>query len=247
MNDKNLIKKRFEKGIKTYQQNAIIQKRMADKLIMLIKQYINLDKFDNIFEIGCGSGILTKVAKRSFIYKNYFLNDITDVSGLYPSDNFILGDIEQVNLSKKEYIFDLIISNATFQWINDLNNLFKNLYMNLEKEGYFCFTTFGKENFIELKRVANISLKYYSLENLSYILSSNNFEILHIEEDMNKLFFENPYQVLKHIKNTGVNSIKKAIWTKNKLNNFINTYQEFYTDISLTYHPIYIICKKRII
>ncbi len=247
MNDKNLIKKRFEKGIKTYQQNAIIQKRMADKLIMLIKQYINLDKFDNIFEIGCGSGILTKVAKRSFIYKNYFLNDITDVSGLYPSDNFILGDIEQVNLSKKEYIFDLIISNATFQWINDLNNLFKNLYMNLEKEGYFCFTTFGKENFIELKRVANIFLKYYSLENLSYILSSNNFEILHIEEDMNKLFFENPYQVLKHIKNTGVNSIKKAIWTKNKLNNFINTYQEFYTDISLTYHPIYIICKKRII
>lgn len=247
MNDKNLIKKRFEKGIKTYQQNAIIQKRMADKLIMLIKQYINLDKFDNIFEIGCGSGILTKVAKRSFIYKNYFLNDITDVSELYPSDNFILGDIEQINLSKKEYIFDLIISNATFQWINDLNNLFKNLYMNLEKEGYFCFTTFGKENFIELKRVANISLKYYSLENLSYILSSNNFEILHIEEDMNKLFFENPYQVLKHIKNTGVNSIKKAIWTKNKLNNFINTYQEFYTDISLTYHPIYIICKKRII
>ena len=117
----------------------------------------------------------------------------------------------------------------------------------MEKEGYFCFTTFGKENFIELKRVANISLKYYSLENLSYILSSNNFEILHIEEDMNKLFFENPYQVLKHIKNTGVNSIKKAIWTKNKLNNFINTYQEFYTDISLTYHPIYIICKKRII
>ena len=184
---------------------------------------------------------------RHFSKYYYFLNDITDVSGLYPSDNFILGDIEQVNLSKKEYIFDLIISNATFQWINDLNNLFKNLYMNLEKEGYFCFTTFGKENFIELKRVANISLKYYSLENLSYILSSNNFEILHIEEDMNKLFFENPYQVLKHIKNTGVNSIKKAIWTKNKLNNFINTYQEFYTDISLTYHPIYIICKKRII
>lgn len=245
MNDKNLIKKRFEKGIKTYQQNAIIQKHMADKLIMLIKKYVNLDKFDNIFEIGCGSGILTKVAKRSFIYKDYFLNDITDVSELYPSDNFILGDIEQINLSKKGYIFDLIISNATFQWIDDLNNLFKNLNINLDKKGYFCFTTFGKENFIELKNVADISLNYHSLIDIKNFLICNNFKILHIEEEINKLFFENPYQVLKHIKNTGVNSIKKAIWTKNKLNNFINTYQKLYTDISLTYHPIYIICKKR--
>ena len=59
MMDKELIKKRFKKSLKTYNSHATVQNSMTDNLVCtLIK--LKGDNFDNILEIGCGTGYLTK-------------------------------------------------------------------------------------------------------------------------------------------------------------------------------------------
>ena len=52
---KFLVKERFRKCLKTYDDNAIVQKIMAQNLVSELEQ----KKYNKVLEIGCGTGILT--------------------------------------------------------------------------------------------------------------------------------------------------------------------------------------------
>ena len=72
MIDKELIKNRFKKSLKTYDENAFVQKTVAEKLVNLLP----CKDFSNILEIGCGSGILTKIINEKYNPELYVINDI---------------------------------------------------------------------------------------------------------------------------------------------------------------------------
>ena len=74
MLDKNLIETKFKNSIDFYDDNAVIQKIMADKLLSLIDK----KQFKNILEIGSYSGILTKRIVEKFDFENYLALDIVD-------------------------------------------------------------------------------------------------------------------------------------------------------------------------
>ena len=71
--NKDLIKKRFSRKLESYNENAKVQKQMCEKLL----SYIPKDrKYENILEIGCGTGLLTKLATDNLEYCSYIANDI---------------------------------------------------------------------------------------------------------------------------------------------------------------------------
>ena len=74
MLDKNLIKENFKKSLKTYEDNAFIQKKMAIKLAGLIKR----NNFCSILEIGSYTGLLTKEINKKFNFKKYVAIDIVN-------------------------------------------------------------------------------------------------------------------------------------------------------------------------
>ena len=61
----------FDKKFDRYDENAHIQKIVAKKLINLVPK----KKYDTIFEIGAGTGILTKNIITNLKYKNLLVND----------------------------------------------------------------------------------------------------------------------------------------------------------------------------
>ena len=63
--NKELIHNRFAKNLKSYDENAKIQKRMAERLM----SFINNKSPKNILEIGCGTGFLTKLIKENLDYE----------------------------------------------------------------------------------------------------------------------------------------------------------------------------------
>lgn len=243
MIDKSLVKKRFEKSLKTYDENALIQKIMAEKLIGLF----NKTHFDSVLEIGCSTGVLTKELTQKIEFNQYYANDIVSKSGEYfkqivPDGVFISGDIEKSKLPDN---FDLIISNACFQWLNNFEYTVKNLYNKLNDGGILAFSVFGDENLKEIKSIFNLSDKFYSLENLKKIFS--NYNVIKFEEDKHQLYFDSPLSVLKHLKYTGANALQPYKMTKSKLKIFEDKYSELYKKndkVFLTYNPVYIVLKK---
>ena len=234
MIDKALVKKRFSRNLKTYKDNSVVQNKMADKLVEMIRFQPK-----KILELGCGSGLLTEKLIKKFNTTTYDAIDIVEDCEKYINEissniNFYHSDIETFNFQDK---YDLIISNAVFQWVEDLPLFIEDIKKCLNPNGILLFSTFGTDNLLEISKLTGESLKYIAIQELNSLLHPQE-----IYEDKISLNFDTPKDVLKHLKYTGVNAISNNHWTKSDLKNFENGYHKLCpNNITLTYNPIYIL------
>lgn len=152
MIDKEKLKRRFSRNAKQYDQYAGVQKKMGDRLI----KHAALDgrQYKSILEIGCGTGYVTRALARQF--PDAAITAVDMAAGMIEhaqstiearNVTFLCGDIEELDI---KHSFDLIISNATFQWFNQLDCTLIKLTALLKNQGRMCFSTFGDGTFKEL-------------------------------------------------------------------------------------------------
>ncbi len=233
MLDKNLIQNNFKKSLKTYNRHAQIQKEMAQTLVSLIKK----QHFQNVLEIGSYTGILTEELIRKISFDEYLALDIVEsfdfIKNLSPKIKFQKSDIENFSTKQK---FDLITANASLQWCLDFENTIKKLKTFLNKNGILAISIFGEKNLFEIKETFNVGLDYLSIDEIKKIFS-NNAKII---EKTTSFEFQNPMEILKHLKYTGVNSISKNKLTISQIKEKMSILDKKYAN-KLTYNPLYII------
>ncbi len=250
--DKTLLQKRFCQASSTYDQHALVQQNMAKKLVSMAKQILP-GRQECALELGCGTGLLTKEIQNYFKYDRYTANDLvckveSNIKNIVAAKqdcnfNFIQGDAEQIRINQKQ---DVIWSGATIQWIQDLDMFFSKISQSLKTNGYFMLSSFDTDNFKEIKTLTGKGIDYLSMQDV-ILKASSFFKITDQQSWFEKLYFNNPIDVLKHMRFTGVNALTSARWNKSDLENFTNGYQSFKTTkgFPLTYNPFILILKKR--
>lgn len=249
-----LIARRFTKAIGTYPQEARVQQQIAAKMTRLLEQHLPQRPYRQVVEFGCGTGIYSRLLLRSLQPEHLLLNDICDgmrdcchdlLSHREHAVSFLPGDAEQMTFPQDT---ELITSCSALQWFEHPETFFRRCNDVLSKQGYFAFSTFGQENMKEIRTLTGQGLSYRSLAELETSLRSL-YDIVHSEEETVSLPFDTPMQVLYHLKQTGVTGTANAAWTRGKLNLFCSEYKRLFPAddgrVSLTYHPIYIIAKKK--
>lgn len=246
--DKTLVGKRFARSLETYSEQAVVQRVTAGKMLDELIRLKN-SRFSRVFEVGCGSGILTRMIAERLDTNKLFANDLVADCRNYVENicnaEFFPGDIEQLDNLPGD--LNLIISNATFQWLHHFEHTLEKMAGLLAKDGILAFSTFGPENVRELSQVKDVSLNYLSGDQLSREVDKH-YEVIFLDEDVVTVEFSDPMAVLKHLKNTGTNSLSDKIWTKSALKKFATEYYTRYrtkNGVSLTYHPVIVIARKK--
>lgn len=251
--DKPLVQKKFNYGLHSYNNHADIQKGITDKFVGMLKNegYRTLDK---VYEVGCGTGFLTQQLLNNFNIKQLTVNDLSCSSSEYiknislehqRSIEFACGDAELLEIPEK---CNAVVSTSAFQWFSRTDLFLAKVSRALNRGDLFAFSTFGPQNYREIKNITGVGLSYYSSTELATMLADN-FTIIDQVEWIESLEFDTPMQVLQHMKQTGVNGVKNGAFGKKQLNEFSEQYTRLYTKanqkIGLSYHPIIFITQKK--
>lgn len=262
MINKKIIKRNFSKACKKYNDYANVQLIMANKIINMIKK----DNIKSILEIGCGTGILTIKLLKKFKDIKLTLIDISEdmlqenkknliKEGIdIKNIDFICCDAEAYNSDEK---FDLIISNAAFQWFNSFKGGVEKYVNLLNNNGQLLVSTFGEDTFIELELSCIKATKELRIENKFKVRKTflKNEEIENVLKNLNKSYnfieerikeyHKDPWEFLKSVKNIGANmcSNEKVVTPPSVMKKILEVYSREFTKDDLafsTYHCIYI-------
>ncbi|MGC4377418.1 malonyl-ACP O-methyltransferase BioC [Fictibacillus sp. Mic-4] len=269
MINKQLLQKRFSKQAETYDQFAVVQKKMAEEVLAIVKRQKLKNETVAVLEIGCGTGYLTE--RLCALFPNALIHAVDLAPGMisvaqkrvmHRNVSFLCGDIEEMMLQHK---YDLIISNATFQWLNQLEHTLQYLFSHLQQNGVLCFSTFGHLTFQELHasfRQAKRSFQledanppgqpFYSLKGLQKVIahslepSSFSFKG---KERLEVQTFPGVRDFLTSIKKIGANNSNEGDYCQRPavFKKMMKIYESHYRLddlIKATYHCLYVTIEK---
>ena len=116
--DKALISRRFAKAVGTYLDKADVQRYVASRMAELTGRYIPSDIQERVLEIGCGTGMFTRMYLQQAVPEEMWLNDLCPEVEPYLADvlgekvHFMAKDAETLAFPEGQ---DLIVSCSAVQ------------------------------------------------------------------------------------------------------------------------------------
>ena len=219
----------FEKYAKTYDSNALVQKRVAKELVQ------KLDfRPKTILDLGCGTGEIYKniswevdkfvgVDSSKAMCKLHPKNDKTEIF----CDDFESKDfIEKI---AKQRPFDLIVSSSSLQWSRDIRRVFDS-YSNLSQKVAFSIFTSGT-----FKTIYEITGRDSFLPSFdSLVMLSSTFKKPNIEKKVFKVNFDDTVSMLKYIKMSGTSGGNRVLNYK-EIKYLIERYPYNYLEFELIF------------
>jgi len=253
--NQNRVRQSFRRGLSSYHQHASAQADIATRLIGLLLQQGAPKRFENVLEFGCGTGHLTQSLMQTLDIHHLTLNDLVAeaapqlaalTSHRAETTSFTFGPIETLPLPKE---LDLITSASTVQWIGDPAALMARLAARLCPGGWLAISGFGTAQFHQLRRLGSNAAapSYINAEDWPMQLPRD-VELVHVAQKPVEMLFDNAIDLLRHLRNTGVNAQAEQRWSRGRLAEFEGTYRSRFgqdNKLPLTYDPVWMIARKR--
>jgi malonyl-CoA O-methyltransferase len=153
--DKGSVRRAFEQAAVGYDAVAVLQHEMAGRMLERL-DYIRLEP-RLVLDLGAGTGYAIDGLQRRFrkariLALDFALAMLLRARGRGSWLNrprCVCADVEALPLANASV--DLVFSNASFQWCNDIQETFGECLRVLRPGGLLMFTTFGPDTLWELR------------------------------------------------------------------------------------------------
>ncbi|NQX60592.1 malonyl-ACP O-methyltransferase BioC [Paenibacillus qinlingensis] len=260
------IRRQFNRSANSYDAHAHVQRIMSDRLADSFIRWENKGNVAglNILEIGCGTGTLTEFLVNRWPGASITALDIApemiklaeqrvfsaeaNLIGEITSDRlrFLHADVEMWAPDAPMASFDLIVSNACFQWLSNPRQTLAHVRRLLRPGGMLIFTTFGPDTFYEMHKAFNEVYRASGLEpqrhGLSFLstnewynlLKESGFSSIHSECSIQREKYASVREFLLSVKAMGASTSEAASIRGLSLRRlFSNMYKEYEDKFSL--------------
>jgi len=255
---KKEISRRFSKAALSYDEYALVQKVCGAELATSITANCNPQI---ILEIGCGTGNYTSMLRNRFpgaeIHALDFAQGMVD-RAMYKLQQeagitFICADGE-LFLAENSRSFDLITSNATLQWFDDLALAFRHISDGLSAGGVMHTSLFGPKTLYELGKglqdlfdepVILPASQFHDKEKIVE-LAEPWFEKVSVFEKCYKKRYQSVRELLQYIRKTGTGGYhhRLPVLTRNRLKKLAGWFSE-HGGFETTYQIYFVSAIKR--
>lgn len=212
--DKQRAADRFDARRDTYDANTPVQQDIVDQLIAdAWRSGINrrLSRpAAACLEVGCGTGNLSR--RLASLIPDGFLY-LWDIGDRQPEGiagaRFTSCDAELQICRTQSERFDLIASASTIQWFNSPRRFLAECYRTLRPGGLLLLTAFTRGNMHELTAAGAASLNLPD-ERQWLTMLPRGFEIISWTPADYDMAFDNPVDVLRHLRLSGVNGLDRS-------------------------------------
>ncbi len=263
MDIKQSIRRNFARRADSYDRHAGVQRLMARELLDRVQEELTLSR--RILEVGCGTGYLTASLRQGHPGSELVALDLD--AALIAQARRRLGPDSQVSwlVADGEFFsqgdFDLIISNAVFQWFTNPREALQAYFQALSPRGCLAFATLGPQTFGELdaslrQAAAAMNLQtvpeipargFLNSQDWEDLLSRAGFSPIQMSRQIFTANFPTVPEFLRALKAMGATNPKPRPFSPRLLNALIQAYDaRFRTNGSVpaTYEIIWAVARK---
>ena len=249
-----MIKKNYKNFAKKYEESAVVQKEIIDRLIQRLS-LINISPV-KIIDIGSGIGLGTKNLIELYGNAELYMLDnsfeslnsrIIDKKNLYR----ICANFK--NIPCGDNLFDFVFSSSALHWDLDIKSSFEEIYRILKPGGLFLFSTYGPDTLIELRSAWSLVDNnkhvndFYDMHDLGDLMLNLNFFDTVVDSEKIIIDYEDVIHLQRDLKNIGSkvlheNDQYKGLLSIDKMNLMYDQYEKFRSEtgnIPATYEVIY--------
>ncbi len=203
------IRDNFSRSAGHYEKYADIQANLAQELL---EEVVGAGyKTDAVLDIGCGTGWLLGQLKRFLPQSRLCGLDIS--LEMARQARAKIGRVlaaDAAFLPFKDKALDLVLSNAVYQWVPDLEAAFKEAYRVLKPGGCFMFNCFGAKTLRELRQCFEIEKTFLPQADLiREALERSGFSCSELKVRDCSRNFDHLTDILSWLKYIGVNRLNQ--------------------------------------
>lgn len=256
--DKTHMVRNFDRASKDYEENASLQNRVLNDLIENL-QYLKINP-KRILDLGSGPGKASRSLKSIFPKADIIQLDLSLEMLLKakkkrkwysPKAKLVCGDI--VSLPFETACFDLIFSNLSLQWVNNIEPVFEQINNCLTDRGVFVFSSLGPDSMIEIKESwSNIDSydhvnEFHDIQWYGDCLMKAGLRDPVLTKELLIEKYHSAEEMVRGLRSVGVSNVnkgrRKSLMPKKQWNAFLTNYEQYRMDnkLPLTYEVYFVV------
>lgn len=224
--DKRQLRQAFERAATRYDQSAVLQREVCERMLSRL-DYIKYTP-ERVLDMGSGTGYGSRKLHERYPRSQVVAVDIAHTMHLQARPplprwqqwlplprravtHYVGGDAEQLPL--REACIDMIWSNLTIQWCNDLKQTFAESRRVLKSGGLLMFSTFGPDTLKELKQAFKAADKFShvnrftDMHDIGDLLVHSGFATPVMDMEYITLTYDDVMGVLRDLKAIGAHNV----------------------------------------
>jgi len=266
--NKQLVRSAFDQAATRYNSAAVLQREVGQRILERL-DLIRV-KPQRILDAGAGTGNFSVALSRRYAQIPVIALDISvamlkvaqrhasanspwrwlpHLRTKFNKQNFICGDIERLPMA--DNCVDMIFSNLTLQWCNDLERVFEEFRRILKPGGLFMFSTFGPDTLKELRECwqgvdhfTHVNA-FIDMHDIGDALLRNRFSEPVMDVEHFTLTYKDINILMHDLKLLGANNVtagrRRTLTGKGRFNTLVESYEKYRTDglLPASYEVVY--------